>query len=46
MLTGSTDDTARLWDASTRHPLRIFSGHTADVDSVAFSPDGREDADR
>jgi WD40 repeat protein len=32
---------ARLWDASTLEPLRIFAGHTAGVGAVAFSGNGR-----
>ena len=45
VLTGSNDDTARLWDANSGNLLRIFSGHTDVVTSVAFSPDGREITD-
>ena len=41
MLTGSLDDTARLWDAASGDEVRIFSGHNGSVESVAFSPDGR-----
>jgi WD40 repeat protein/transcriptional regulator with XRE-family HTH domain len=41
VLTGSTDETARLWDAETGAELRRFIGHTAAVEAVAFSPDGR-----
>ncbi|HUS59118.1 MAG TPA: hypothetical protein VM141_10740, partial [Planctomycetota bacterium] len=40
MLTGSYDDTAKLWDAATGACIRTFTGHTSDVWSVAFSPDG------
>jgi hypothetical protein len=31
---------AKLWDASTGADIRTFSGHTGEVFSVAFSPDG------
>lgn len=41
VVTGSRDDTARLWDAATGEELRCLRGHTDDVTSVAFSPDGR-----
>jgi hypothetical protein len=41
VLTGSRDNTARLWDAATGRELRRFEGHTNDVNSVSFSPDGR-----
>ena len=40
VLTGSDDNTARLWDATNGAQIRVFSGHGADVNSVAFSPDG------
>jgi len=40
MLTGCGDKTAKLWDLSGRE-LQTFSGHAADVISVAFSPDGK-----
>ncbi len=39
--TGSADQTALLWDASTGMELRRFSGHSNEVSSVSFSPDGR-----
>jgi WD40 repeat protein len=41
LLTGSSDRTARLWDAASGMELRRFFGHTGRVNSVAFSPDGR-----
>ena len=39
--TGSSDKTARLWDAGTGRTLRVLKGHSNSVNSVAFSPDGR-----
>ncbi|MEJ5340212.1 MAG: protein kinase [Thermogutta sp.] len=42
VLTGSRDNTARLWDAATGKELRRFEGHTEAVLSVAVSPDGRQ----
>jgi WD40 repeat protein len=33
--------TARLWELATGREVRQFIGHTAVVDSVAFSPDGK-----
>jgi mono/diheme cytochrome c family protein len=40
-LSGSEDNTARLWDVATGRELRCFEGHTGEVLSVAFSPDGK-----
>ncbi len=37
---GSSDDTIRLWDASTGEELHSLKGHTLGVNSVSFSPDG------
>ena len=42
MLTGGADHLARLWDATSGKLLRQFAGHTGDVLSVAFSPDGKQ----
>lgn len=39
VLTGSNDDTAKLWDTRTGHE-RCSIRHDRDVTSVAFSPDG------
>ena len=40
IVTGSADQTARLWDANTGKLLRILSGHSGEVASASFSPDG------
>jgi WD40 repeat protein len=40
VLTGSTDRTARIWDARTGKLLLTLSGHRATLTSVAFSGDG------
>lgn len=40
-MTGSQDETARMWDVATGHEVRRLQGHTSSVESVAFSPDGR-----
>ena len=37
---GSTDQTIRLWEASTGEELNTLNGHTHWVWSVSFSPDG------
>jgi WD40 repeat protein len=41
VLTGSWDNTARLWDVETGREIRRFEGHTRWIRSVAFSPDGK-----
>ncbi|MGH3928826.1 MAG: WD40 repeat domain-containing protein, partial [Pseudonocardiaceae bacterium] len=40
LLTGSADNTARVWDAATAEPLHQLTGHTNAVWAVAWSPDG------
>jgi hypothetical protein len=39
-LSGSYDCTVRLWDIETGRCLRVLEGHSATVNSVAWSPDG------
>jgi len=39
-LSGSGDETLKLWDLVTGACLRTFEGHTGGVKSVAISPDG------
>ena len=41
VLTGSYDNTARLWDAATGAAVAPLEGHTNWVTAVAFSPDGK-----
>ena len=42
IVSGSGDNTLRLWDAATGKPIGSpLQGHDAYVNSVAFSPDGR-----
>jgi WD40 repeat protein len=41
VLTGSVDNTARLWDASAGQPIGPTLTHENGVAAVAFSPDGR-----
>ncbi len=41
LLSGSYDETVRLWDVDSGREIRRFEGHTDQVRSVAFSPDGR-----
>jgi WD40 repeat protein len=42
VVSGSCDETVRLWDAATGAPLQTLKGHTNSVSSVAFSPDGKQ----
>ena len=42
IVSGSCDNTVRLWDAATGQPIgQPLTGHTDTVSSVAFSPDGK-----
>ena len=41
MASGSYDRTVRLWDAATGAERGTLKGHSHDVTSVAFSPDGQ-----
>lgn len=40
-LTGSEDETLRLWELATGQCVRTFEGHTRAVTSVSLSADGR-----
>ncbi|KAJ7441009.1 hypothetical protein B0H11DRAFT_2292493 [Mycena galericulata] len=39
-ITGSDDNTVRIWDLSTGKELHKLEGHEGSVNSVSFSPDG------
>ena len=39
-LSGSDDNTVRLWEVATGRAERVLEGHSGSVYSVAFSPDG------
>lgn len=42
LVTGSWDNSAKIWDAQTGQPLRkLHGGHTAFINSVQFSPDNQ-----
>lgn len=38
---GGGDNKICLWDVATRKVIRVLSGHTFDVHTLAFSPDGQ-----
>jgi len=40
-LSGSFDNTLKLWEVSTGREIRTFTGHSGSIYSVAFSPDGK-----
>ena len=40
VLTGSYDDTVRLWEVAGGRLVATLSGHKGTVKAVAFSPDG------
>ena len=42
VLTGSADNTARLWDLNTASVVQVFEGHEAAINAVAFAPDGTQ----
>ena len=42
ILSGSFDQTIKLWDAATGREIRTFNGHLSTVQAVAFSPDGKQ----
>ncbi len=42
IVTGSYDETARVWDARTGKEILTLKGHIFSVGSVAFSPDGKQ----
>ncbi len=40
LVSGSSDQTLKIWDAESGHCLRTLGSHTSDVNSCAWSPDG------
>ena len=41
LVSGSSDNTIKLWDARSGEVLRTLDGHANEVRSVAFAPDGK-----
>jgi WD40 repeat protein len=41
LATGSKDDTARVWELASGQCAATLEGHSENVWSVSFSPDGR-----
>jgi len=41
LVSGSSDNTIKIWQLSTGRELRTLTGHSEDVRSVAISPDGQ-----
>jgi WD40 repeat protein len=41
LVSGSDDQTVRLWQVDSGREIRTFRGHQNGVMSVAFSPDGK-----
>ncbi len=41
IVSASSDQTLKLWDADTGQALRTLAGHSASVNGCAFSPDGK-----
>jgi WD40 repeat protein len=41
IVSGSDDDTLKVWDAETGQEMLTLEGHSDWVRSVSFSPDGR-----
>jgi len=41
LVSGSNDNTVKIWDTESGRELRTFIGHDKEVLSVAFSPDGK-----
>jgi WD40 repeat protein len=42
VVSGSDDQTVKLWDTATGAALQTLKGHSGSVTSVAFSPDGKQ----
>ncbi|MFC1842941.1 WD40 repeat domain-containing protein [Candidatus Dependentiae bacterium] len=41
LASGSTDKTIKIWDIKTGKTIKTFKGHKGSIESMAFSPDGK-----
>ena len=41
IVSGSWDDTIRVWEVASGSAVSVLARHTSDVNAVAFSPDGK-----
>lgn len=41
-LSGSSDESVKLWEVASGREIRTFNGHGSTISSVAFSPDGTQ----
>ena len=41
LASASGDQTVKLWDTASRQELATLRGHSSEVTSVTFSPDGK-----
>jgi WD40 repeat protein len=41
IVSGSYDETVRIWDVANAHEVATLTGHTQSVESVDWSPDGK-----
>jgi WD40 repeat protein len=41
VITGSQDQTAKIWDAETGKEILTLKGHSRELTAVCFSPDGK-----
>jgi len=42
IVSGSVDDTVRVWDLASGQLVRTLTGHTNIVEAVAVTPDGKQ----
>ena len=42
ILSGSQDNTAKIWDMPAVRPGKTFAGHAAGLQALAVKPDGKQ----